>query len=163
MAVTKAKRRSLASLFPGKIRKPVSLTLTPEHHRRVQRNKERLGITRSDLIGLLIEKYAETVTKEYRDASKELRDAVEVLGGSLEHHKRNEPRGGTWVLTLGSERLQMPSEQASRYPLLDACYELKQGVAVSRSWNDHTDGIRASGLSDVLRRLATAEDLVAGE
>lgn len=49
------------SLFRGKIRAPVSITLTPEHHFLVQRNMSRLGLTRSDFIGLLIEKYANNV------------------------------------------------------------------------------------------------------
>ena len=30
---------------------------------------------------------------------------METLGGSLKHVKRNEPRGGTWVLTLGDKSL----------------------------------------------------------
>src|SRR5947207_14412323 len=112
MAPTKTKRPGPPSLFRGKIRKPVSLTLTPDHHRKVRDNMQRLGLTRADLIGLLIDKYADTVTAAYADAYKPLRDAVEALGGTLEHHKRNEPRGGTWVLTLGNKQLKMPSEQS---------------------------------------------------
>ncbi len=50
-----------ASLFRGKIRMPVSLTLTPDHHAKVRRNMQRLGLSRSDFIGLLIEKHADTV------------------------------------------------------------------------------------------------------
>jgi hypothetical protein len=50
------------SLFRGKIRQPVSITLTREHHARVEQAMLRLGLTRSDLIGLLIEKYAHRVT-----------------------------------------------------------------------------------------------------
>lgn len=49
------------SLFRGKVRAPVSITLTPEHHEKVRRAVERLGITRADLIGLLIDRYADTV------------------------------------------------------------------------------------------------------
>lgn len=49
------------ALFRGKIRAPVSITLTPEHHLKVQRNVRRLGLTRADLLGLLIEKYADVV------------------------------------------------------------------------------------------------------
>lgn len=49
------------SLFRGKVRAPVSITLTPEHHLKVRRAMRRLGLTRADLIGLLIEKYADTV------------------------------------------------------------------------------------------------------
>jgi hypothetical protein len=62
---TKVKNRpGPASLFRGKIRAPVSLTLTPAHHLKVQQNKQRLGLSRSDLIGLLIENHANTVSKE---------------------------------------------------------------------------------------------------
>lgn len=50
-----------ASLFRGKVRKPVSVTLTPEHHLKIKKAQRRLGLTRSDLVGLLIEKYADTV------------------------------------------------------------------------------------------------------
>ena len=45
----------------------MTLTLTPAHHLKVGKNKERLGITRADLIGLLIEKYADTVTLDERN------------------------------------------------------------------------------------------------
>ena len=154
---TKRKRPGPVSLFPGKVRKPVTLTLTPEHHRKVRKNTQHLGITRSDLIGLLIEKYADTVTKEYGDAYKALRDAVEVLGGSLVHQKRNESRGGTWVLTLGTKSLSIPSEQAERYPLLDACYELKQDVAVTGTWNDNSKVINATGLAKLFEHLAATK------
>lgn len=50
------------SLFRGKVRAPVSITLTPAHHEKVDRNMQRLGLTRADLIGLLVERYADTVT-----------------------------------------------------------------------------------------------------
>jgi hypothetical protein len=49
------------SLFRGKIRAPVSITLTQDHHNKVDRGARRLGLTRSDFIGLLIEKNADTV------------------------------------------------------------------------------------------------------
>lgn len=49
------------SLFRGKVRDPVSITLTPDHHAKVGKGTRRLGLTRSDFIGLLIEKYADTV------------------------------------------------------------------------------------------------------
>lgn len=94
MAPKKTRRPGPVSLFPGKIRKPVSLTLTPAHHRKVSNGTKRLEITRADLIGLLIEKYADTVTKEYADAYKKLRAAVEALGGTLEHRRLKEPKGG---------------------------------------------------------------------
>jgi len=158
MATKKTKRRGPASLFHDKIRKPVSLTLTPAHHRRVLSNRQRLGISRADLIGLLIEKYADTVTKTYPDAYKRLRDSVEALGGTLEHRKRNAPRGGTWILTLGRKCLPMQSEQSERYPTLDACYRLKDGIVVSHTWNDHTDEINPSGLVELFRLLASTED-----
>lgn len=50
-----------ASLFRHKIRRPVTLTLTAEHHRKVQAAMRRLGLTRADVIGLLIERYADVV------------------------------------------------------------------------------------------------------
>jgi len=49
------------SLFRGKVRAPVSITLTPDHHAKVERATKRLFLTRSDLIGLLIDRYADTV------------------------------------------------------------------------------------------------------
>src|SRR6267378_4295851 len=100
MGTKRRKLRGPSSLFRGKVLKPVSLTLTPGHHRKANRNKDRLDLSRADLIGLLIDKYAATVTTAYADAYKRLRGAVAVavLGGSFEHRKRNEPRGRTWVL-----------------------------------------------------------------
>lgn len=65
MPMTMTKEKAVlpgqVSLFRGKVRRPVSITLTPEHHEKANRNKVRLGLTRSDLIGLLIEKYADSV------------------------------------------------------------------------------------------------------
>jgi len=92
MAAKRPKLRGPASLFRGKIPKPVSLTLTPAHHRKATRNKERLDLSRSDLIGLLIDKYADMATTAYADAHNRLRDAVAVFSGALEHRKRNQPR-----------------------------------------------------------------------
>ena len=51
-----------ASLFRNKVRAPVSLTLTMEHHAKVRTAMRRLGLTRADLIALLIERYADDVT-----------------------------------------------------------------------------------------------------
>jgi hypothetical protein len=52
-----------ASLFRHKVRAPVSITLTAKHHRQVKAAMRRLGLTRADLIGLLIEKHADTVKR----------------------------------------------------------------------------------------------------
>jgi hypothetical protein len=49
------------SLFRRKLRKPVTLTLTPTHHEMVNRNMQRLGLTRADLIALLIDRHSDTV------------------------------------------------------------------------------------------------------
>ena len=51
-----------ASLFRNKVRAPVSITLTREHHEKVRRAMRRLRLTRADLIGLLINEYADEVT-----------------------------------------------------------------------------------------------------
>ena len=157
MMTTRRKLPGPVSLFRGKVRKPVTLTLTPAHHRKVSKNTERLDLTRADLLGLLIEKYADTVTKAPIGAYKRLREAVEALGGTLVHEKLNEPRGGTWVLTLGSRCLRMPSQQSMRYPDLDACYQLKDGVEVSRTWEDHVDTIDPRGLARLFERLSSSE------
>ena len=97
----KTKRRGPPSLFSGKRRAPVSLTLTPAHHTKVRNATTRLDLTRADLIGLLIEKYADTLTTAIPDAYKELRDAVEVLGGTL---ARLRPRI-TWGVSDSAERI----------------------------------------------------------
>jgi hypothetical protein len=52
--------RGRVSLFRYKVRKPVSLTLTEEHHEKVNRNMRRLGLSRADLIALLIDRHADT-------------------------------------------------------------------------------------------------------
>ncbi len=51
-----------ASLFRNKVRTPVSLTLTKEHHMKVGRAMKRLGLSRADLIALLVDRYADTVS-----------------------------------------------------------------------------------------------------
>ena len=50
-----------ASLFRHKVRAPVSITLTRAHHAKVNRAMKRLGLTRADLLALLIERYADVV------------------------------------------------------------------------------------------------------
>jgi hypothetical protein len=64
--ITERKRESRGlpgpeSLFRGKVRAPVTVTLTREHHRKVNEAVQRLKLSRADVIGLLIEKYADTV------------------------------------------------------------------------------------------------------
>ena len=50
-------------MFRGKVRSPVSLTLTQAHHDKVNANMARLGLTRADFIALLIEKHADHVSR----------------------------------------------------------------------------------------------------
>ncbi len=49
------------SLFRHKRRETVTLTLTDGHHEKVERAVLRLGLTRADLIGLLIDLFADTL------------------------------------------------------------------------------------------------------
>ena len=49
-------------MFRRKVRAPVSITLTHEHHRQVKAAATRLGLTRADVIGLLIYVYADALT-----------------------------------------------------------------------------------------------------
>jgi hypothetical protein len=62
-----------ASLFRNKVRAPVTITLTKGHHAKVKKAMRRLGLTRADLLGLLIEQYADTITLPRAKGSK--RDA----------------------------------------------------------------------------------------
>jgi hypothetical protein len=48
-------------LFRNKIRKPVSITLTRRHHRKVKAAMERLDLSRSDVIGLLVDVHADSL------------------------------------------------------------------------------------------------------
>ena len=154
MSVKVKKSPGPVSLFPGKRRAPVSLTLTPAHHEQVKNNRRRLGgITRADLIGLLIEKHAHTVELP-GEAYERLRDAVATLGGRLEHHPFSGPRGETWVLELSGKRLPLRSESKT-FPLLDACYRSKPGAAASAMPNDKGD-IDPAGLADLFKELAAS-------
>lgn len=54
--------RGPKSLFRNKVRAPVSLTLTQEHHRKANAAVKRLGLTRADVIGLLIAQHADDLT-----------------------------------------------------------------------------------------------------
>jgi hypothetical protein len=50
------------SLFRDKLREPmVTITLTKAHHAKVRKAMRRLGLTRADLLGLLVETYADVV------------------------------------------------------------------------------------------------------
>jgi hypothetical protein len=56
--------RGRTALFRGKIRKPVCLTLTAAHHAKLREASARLGLTRADVVALLVEKFADTVDTE---------------------------------------------------------------------------------------------------
>jgi len=58
-------KKGRRALFRGKVRAPVSITLTKRHHAQVKAAAERLGVTRADLIGLLIERYADLVKHQH--------------------------------------------------------------------------------------------------
>jgi hypothetical protein len=49
------------ALFRRKIRQPVSITLTKGHHVKLRAAMERLDLSRSDVIGLLIDLYADAL------------------------------------------------------------------------------------------------------
>ena len=52
------------SLFRGKLRHlVVTATFTEEHHRILRRTCRRLGLSRSDVLGLLIENYGDVVER----------------------------------------------------------------------------------------------------
>jgi hypothetical protein len=90
-----AKQPGQKSIFRGKVRAPVSLTLTPEHHQKVEKATERLGVTRADLIGLLIEQYADRVQhvgNHTRDRSRVGGRPPRVAG--VKSHERGENREG---------------------------------------------------------------------
>lgn len=41
-----------------------------------------------------------------------------------------------------------------RYPALDACYRLKDGIEASGTWEDHTDDIDPAGMAKLFDLLA---------
>lgn len=49
------------SLFRRKVRQPVSVTLTRRHHAKLKAAMGRLRLSRSDLIGLLIDVHADSL------------------------------------------------------------------------------------------------------
>ena len=143
MASRRSKRPGPKSLFQGKRRAPVSLTLTPAHHSKVKENTVRLNLTRADLIGLLIERFADVVPLPGKDPKYgKLRDAVSVLGGRLERRNFSGPRGETWVIELGGKHLAIESD-GKTFPLLDACYA-------------NENAISPTGVAQLLLQLATS-------
>lgn len=150
MANRASKRPGPKSLFSGKRRAPVSLTLTPKHHKKIDDNTRRLGLTRADLIGLLIEKYADIVALPGKESKYEsLCDALSVLGGRLERRGFSGPRGETWVLSWDGKDLQIESD-GKTFPLLDGCYANQGGP---------TEGhrtINPAGVAELLSRVTTS-------
>ena len=58
------KKRAISgppALFRHKVRQPVTLTLTKKHHAKLKAAIERLDLSRSDVIGLLIDLHADSV------------------------------------------------------------------------------------------------------
>ena len=49
------------ALFRKKVRQPVSITLTKRHHAKLRAAMERLQLSRSDVVGLLIDLHADGV------------------------------------------------------------------------------------------------------
>jgi hypothetical protein len=47
------------ALFRKKVRAPVSITLTRDHHRRLNAAMARLGLTRADVLALLVDRYVD--------------------------------------------------------------------------------------------------------
>ena len=119
------KRPGPVSMFRGKVRRPVSITLTPDHHSKVEEARKRLGggITRSDLIGLLIQRHAQTVERQ-PDAYDGLAAAVESLGGRLLLREHGGPSGNAWRLELGSKFLMIRKP----YALLEGCHRKLEGA-----------------------------------
>jgi hypothetical protein len=145
MSKKAAKSTGPRTLFPGKIRKPVTLTLTPRHHQKVTTNKERLGITRSDLVGLLVERYADSVERP-TDEYQKLVDAIEALGGTLKYEAWHGPRGGRWLLKLSGKEFAFASK---RPDALEGCYLLKNGAE-----SGPASEINVAGLRDLLTTLS---------
>ena len=61
------------SLFRFKVREPVSLTLTKKHHELVKEAMARLHLTRADVIGLLIDRHAATLTMTPQEKARMIR------------------------------------------------------------------------------------------
>ncbi len=153
MASSDTKRRGRKSVFHAKVRKPVSLTLTPAHHAKVNKNMARLGLTRADFIGLLIERHADTVSSA--GAYDRLKQAVQALGGTLAYSANNGPIGGRWILSLGGKVLPIPT----RHPaLLDACFQLQDSVAASRAREGELGVVDPAGLAKLFTELASQPD-----
>jgi hypothetical protein len=54
------------TMFPGKIRSsPITITATLAHHLKVHDAMKRLGLTRAEVLGLLIELYADSLTNDH--------------------------------------------------------------------------------------------------
>lgn len=49
------------SLFRNKIRQPVSITLTRRHHQKLASAMSRLNLSRSDVVGLLVDVHADSL------------------------------------------------------------------------------------------------------
>ena len=62
-AIAAAKLPGKPSMFRNKVRAPVSITLTREHHAKVRKAMRRLKLTRADLLALLIDRFADTVKR----------------------------------------------------------------------------------------------------
>jgi hypothetical protein len=64
--VTKKGITGPPSLFRRKLRaQPISVTFTRRHHQKLKAATERLDLSRSDVLGLLVDLYADTVRIPY--------------------------------------------------------------------------------------------------
>lgn len=63
LVVAERKRPGPVTLFPNKVRKPISFTATEEHRGKLFGNAGRLKVSTSDFLALLVDKYADVVAR----------------------------------------------------------------------------------------------------
>ena len=83
-----------------------------------------------------------------------LRGIASEAGGSLVYVRTGSGnRWGKWVLTIGNFSMDIPATGEMRFPLLDACYTLKDGHTY-QTWQDRTNVIDPAGLAHLFSRLS---------
>jgi len=81
-----------------------------------------------------------------------LREEIKKRGGSMTHHKKGRPQGGSWKIKLHNTERWFDSD-GGLYRELDTCYVPKPGVKNPKKWGDYSSKIDQRKVNKFLKQF----------